>query len=287
MSRRGVLLLSLIASSGAWLLAAPKVSFDVGVLRRDGILVPFAAYNGHEWSAPWPTSDASGPLPIGLDDVPKKWWGPIAPAARWTAWMAEDGSSRPVKLEKPAQIRVFCGGHVGIKTDYDGGPVDEREPSVAKDGIAIAASGGDVPVEPILQISVLAQTVTTGVVKTIEDDFNKAEAEATTRFSNWMHPYPRRHREEIPIQVEAIYRFHEKTPHHGDWSETYIEAIRRFPAAPSDRDCGLITWANGWIIERDGKPPDIHLTAKITYCDREGVAFMQPLGHLSVDGESY
>jgi len=284
--RRGALLLSLIVSSAAWLLAAPKLSFELAVLRRDGIMIPFAAFNGHEWSAPWPTSDTAVPLPIGLDDVPKKWWGPVAPASTWMAWMLADGSSRPVKLEKPAQVRVFCGGHIGVKTDYAGEPVDGHEPSVAKDALVVGTGGENVPVTPIIQVSVLAP-VSAALVTTITDDFNEAETEATTRFTNWVHPYSRRQREAIPIQLEAIYRFREKTPREGEWVETYVEAIRRFPAGPFDRDCGLITWVNGWIIERDGKKPDIHLRAKVTYCDREGVSFMEPLGHLSVDGDNY
>ena len=249
-------------------------------------MVPFAAFNGHEWSAPWPTSDAA-PLPIALDDVPKKWWGPVGPAAPWTAWMALDGSRRPLKLQKPAQVRVFCGGHLGVKTDYAGEPVDEREPSVPKDALAIAANGGEVTVEPILQVSVVAPTIADPVIKTIRDDFNKAEAEAATHFTSWVHPYSKTEREAMPIHLEALYRAHEKTPHDGEWLASYVEAIRRFPAGPFDRDCGLITWVRGWIIERHGTKPEMHLTAKVTYCDREGVSFMQPLGRLSLDGDSY
>ncbi|HLJ56950.1 MAG TPA: hypothetical protein VKT77_18060 [Chthonomonadaceae bacterium] len=278
--------MSLIVASAAWLLAAPKVSFELGVLRRDGIMIPFAAYSGHDWSAPWPPSDTSAPLPIGLGDVPKKWWGPAEPGAAWTAWMLADGSSRPLKLEKPQQVRVFCGGHIGLKTDYPGEPIDEREPSVAKDALVVGGSGA-VPVQPIIQVSVLAQAVSGEIVKTIAEQFNKEETLAAASFTNWWHPYSTEQREAIPIELEAIYRFREKTVRDGEWVATYVEAIRRYPAGPRDRDCGLITWGNGWIIEREGKKPEIHLTAKVTYCDREGVSFMQPLGHLSVDGDNY
>jgi hypothetical protein len=250
-------------------------------------MVPFAAFSGHEWSAPWPTSDTGVPLPIGLADVPKKWWGPAGPAAPWTAWMVMDGSHRPLKIEKPAQLRVFCGGHIALKTDYAGEPVDPREPSVPKDGLAIAGSGDEVTVEPVLQVSVVAPTVADLLIKTIKDDFNKAETEAATHFTNWVHPYSKTEREAMPIQLETLYRAREKTPRDGQWLVSYIEAIRRFPAGPFDRDCGLITWVRGWIIERDGKKPEMHLNAKVTYCDREGVSFMQPLGRLNVDGESY
>ena len=61
---------------------------------------------------------------------------------------------------------------------------------------------------------------------------------------------------------------------------SYVEAVRRFPAGPDDKGCGLITWVRGWVIERVGQDPDIHVTARVTYCDREGVSFMLPLGQL-------
>jgi hypothetical protein len=234
-----------------------------------------------------PTSDTAGPLPIGLDDVPKKWWGPMGPTSSWRAWLTADGSTRPLKLVRPAQVRVFCGGHIGLKTDYAGEPVDTREPSVAKDGLAIASNGADLRVDPILTVSVVAPTIATPVIEMITDEFNKSEAEAVTHFTNWVHPYSSAERQAIPIQLESLYRFHEKTPHDGEWLVSYVEAIRRFPAGPFDRDCGLITWVRGWVMERPGKKPDLHLTARVTYCDREGVSFMAPLAHLYVEGESY
>ena len=115
----------------------------------------------------------------------------------------------------------------------------------------------------------------------------KAEADAARRFTNWVHPYGYQDREARPIELEAFYRFHEKTPASGEWVVSYVEAIRRFPAGPFDNNCGLITWVRGWVIQREGKKADMHLTATVTYCDREGVAFMQPLGHLTIDGEAY
>jgi hypothetical protein len=284
--RRGAVLLSLIVSSAAFVSTAPKLTFDLAVLRRDGIMVPFAAFNGREWTAPWPTSDENVPLPIALDDVPKKWWGPVGSVSPWTAWMVADASHRRLTLQKPAQVRVFCGGHIGVRTDYTGEPVDEREPSVPKDALVVAGTPDEVPVQPVFQISLLSQDAAR-LVKTITDEFNKQEAEAATHFTNWVHPYDRIERQAKPIELEAFYRVREHTPAHGEWLVSYVEAIRRFPAGPSDRDCGLITWVRGWVIEREGKKPDMHLGAKVTYCDREGVAFMQPLGHLSIDGEAY
>jgi len=281
--RRFVSAAALLVSSSVLLLAAPKLTFSLGVLRRDGILIPFAVFSGHAWSAPWPTSDESVSLPIGRGDVPKPWWGPVGPAASWTAWMVADGSRRPLKIEKPTQVRVFCGGHIGLTTDYTGALVDPGEPTVAKDALAIAGAD-DLTLEPITVVSTYSADAKR-IVATIADEFNAQEKIATTLFTNWIHPYGANQRARIPIELEAYYRIREQTPKES-WV-SYVEAIRRFPARPGDEGCGLITWVRGWVIERPDKKPDVHVTAKVTYCDREGVSFMQPFGQISVDGEHY
>jgi hypothetical protein len=49
----------------------------VAVVRNDGLLLPFAAFDGRKWSAPWPGEiggSASPELPVSLGSVPPKWW---------------------------------------------------------------------------------------------------------------------------------------------------------------------------------------------------------------------
>ena len=67
----------------------------------------------------------------------------------------------------------------------------------------------------------------------------------------------------------------------------YVEAVRSFPPTPDNKGCGLITYAYGWIIERPGKRPRIELRARVTYCDRDGVSFLQPFGRLVLRGDVY
>ena len=258
-----------------------RMSFGLGVLRRDGVLIPFASYNGRAWSADWPGSDPSTVLPISLADIPKRWWGAQGPSASWTAWLTDD-TSRPLKLEKPQQVSVFCGTHLGIKTDYEGGGTDPREPTAPKDGIAIA---GGQKLLPISRISIYAEDARR-IVAAITDDFNREEKVAESHFFNWQHPFGDARRQTFPIELEAFYRTHDSTPS-GEWVTNYIEAVRRFPALPGDHDCGLITFVRGWVLERPGHPPVIDIGARITYCDRADVSFMQPFGRLLIDREPY
>lgn len=257
-----------------------RTSFGLGVLRRDGGLVPFAAYNGRVWTADWPGADSTE-FPISLDSIPKRWWGAPGPAASWTAWLL-DGTARPLKLEKPQQLQIFCGTHLGVQTDYRGGAFDPRDPTIAKAGLAIA---GDARLLPIVQISVHAPDAAR-LVTALTDDFNREETTAAEHFIAWRHPFDEDDRKRYPIELEAFYRVRESTPS-GEWTTNYIEAVRRFPARVGDNGCGLITFVRGWVLERDGKKPVIDIGARITYCDRADVSFMLPFGRVIVDREPY
>ena len=114
--------------------ADDSARFSLGVLRRDGLLLPFASYDG-SWSVEWPYSLVN--IPISIDDVPKKWWGAAGPAPRWTAWLP-DNVQRPLKLRKLRSTSVFCDMRLAIQTDYMGASFDLREPTVPKEGVAIA-----------------------------------------------------------------------------------------------------------------------------------------------------
>ena len=46
--------------------------FLIGVLRRDGIVSPFAAFDGKDWDIPWPDDLRWKELPIGLESVPSQ-----------------------------------------------------------------------------------------------------------------------------------------------------------------------------------------------------------------------
>lgn len=280
------LLAAVIAASAATTataLTAPEQpsggggQFSLGVLRRDGFLLPFASFDGRSWQVTWPGTDISVPLPISLSDVPKRWWGAAGAGAPWTAWFP-DAPARPLKLGKPSQVPVFCGAYLAVGTDYRGEAPTEREPTVSKDALAIA---GDVKPLPISRLSLYAED-TARMIKGITAKFNEEEAIAASQFSQWRHPWGARSRAAFPIEIEAFYRATETTPR-GTFRTSYIEAIRKFTAREEDQGCGLITFVRGWVTEVPGKEPILNLGARITYCDRAEVSFLQPLGRIVME----
>lgn len=269
------LLGALVVAAAAVLSAAPQDGkFSVAVLRSDGLLIPFAAYNGRAWNVPWPGAEPNVALPIALDDVPKAWWGDVGPGAPWTAWLTA-GEMRPLKLLRPVHVPIFCGGHLAVSTDYRGRPPDERAPTGQKDGIATA---GDVKIQPIVEVSLLSGDAA-ALVAAITEKFNEEEELAAAHFTRWRHPFGRVMRSRLPIELEAFYRATE-TGSRGQFRTSYIEAVRKFPPLAGDEGCGLLTFARGWITEVPGKPPVINLGARVTYCDRAEVSFMLPFGRI-------
>ena len=273
------LCLAALAATGAW--AAERQRFTLAALRTDGVMIPFASFDGRNWSLHWPDSDLVAPLPISRADIPKKWWGPQGPDAAWTAWLP-GAPARPLTLGKPVQAKVFCSGHPALATDYRGAPVDPRAPTMPKDGLAVA---GNVTLQQVLSISVHAAEARR-VITLITREFNLQEKLAVDHFTSWSHPFWTEERTRYPIELEALYRSIDTTSR-GTWTTTYVEAIRRFPPRPQDEGCGLITFVRGWITERDGKPPVINVGARVTYCDRAEVSFMLPFARLLLDNELY
>ena len=68
---RAAALLSLLAVVAA--AAAEPSGFTVGVLRRDGVVIPFAMYDGNRWSPNWPPAARDPEIPINLRSVPARW----------------------------------------------------------------------------------------------------------------------------------------------------------------------------------------------------------------------
>ena len=253
----------------------------IAVLRRDGLMVPFAAFQGTRWVAQWPNNPRGLELPVNLDSVPERWWGGGEAPAGWQAWPI-GGTARPLKPVKPQIYPIHCAQSIGVRTDYVSEIVAPRvqvEP-YPKDGIAATAG---VRVEPV-------DTVSEGpdwsaLAMTLLEEFNRAEdREASLISSAFPHPIARDKRRQTPVRIEALYR----TALEDGTTVSYIEAARSYPPGPDDDECGLETLFTGWVTHEKGeKKPRVDLRARITYCDRVGATFMQPFGRIRVRDRMY
>jgi hypothetical protein len=255
--------------------------FVLGVLRRDGLVSPFAAFDGKRWEAPWPGNLRYLELPISLEEVPGRWWGKPGAPAEMSVWA--DGSARgTLRLERPTMVRVMCDSRLALTSSYRSKevappPVVQPYP---KDGLAISGS------QTIEAIEILPRTAPEWIPTALKlvEPFDRAELVAINAFTAWKHPIARKERQKVPVELEMLYR----APMDADgWTSYYVEAIKRYPPGPDDGDCGLITSAKGWITQGPDRKGRVLLTARVTYCDRRDVTFVLPLGLIKARGKNY
>jgi hypothetical protein len=255
--------------------------FLIGVLRRDGIVSPFAAFDGKDWDVPWPDDLRWRELPIGLESVPRKWWGKAGPVEQMTAWI--DGVNRgAVRLARPTMVRLMCESRLALMSDYKSAqpaPLPGVQP-FPKDGLVVSGSRRIEPIEALTPAS--SEWAATGV--SLLEPLAKAEDMAIDAFTAWKHPVRRAERLTVPVELETMYRARMDET---GWTAYYVEAIKKYAPGPDDDDCGLITSASGWIIVGpDGKRTP-KVTARVTYCDRRGVTYMLPFGLIKARGRTH
>ena len=86
-----------------------------GVMRRDGVIVPFAMFDGDEWSMPWPVSVQNMELPITLDAMPE------VVGERGADCLEHSATGQPaVKVAPIAPLAILIGREkrVGLRTDF-------------------------------------------------------------------------------------------------------------------------------------------------------------------------
>jgi hypothetical protein len=259
---------------------AQRPSFTLAVLRQDGVLIPFATFDG-QWRNHWPEPRPAFEVPIALDDVDRSWWPDQRPQVQWALWLP-DGRQQPLTALGPAWIRAQCLANIGLRTDYRH-PDLVAPPDAApypKVGLAIAATEGLNPiVEPV------------AILDEDSDDWRRlrplvtraldaAESQAIKR-AGFKHPYSVRERMGTPVSLEALYRAPAATPgtfvYLMEFARRHLE---KDPGKMQDPPCDLITYASAWVFWGTTGPerPTVH--AVVTDCYRWNATFALPLGVL-------
>lgn len=265
---------ALALAIGVVLSAAPsRDAFGAGVLRRDGVIVPFAAFDGKRWTSAWPAPALDLDIPVNLAGIPSRWWGPTGALEIWQAWIA--GKTQTLRVVQPDWVDVHCVRQIGLRTDYraSGSVPPRTEQPYPKDGLALS------PPQPVTAIAVVAVNApeTRALIPVVHEAFNQAERLTEQHYG---HPVSRRAREGRAPDIEAIYAA-------GDNPRTYyVEAIRPYRRL-GESECAAIGFATGWFT-RDGAGVRSLLTVvDVLRCDRRGASYMLPLGDLRIAGRRY
>ena len=258
----------------------------LAVLRTDGVLLPFAAFDGRNWKSAWPDDLTGRELPANLAAIPDGWWGG-GPPSGWRLWTGEGTPAKAVTPVAPATVLVGTMRRLGLRTDVAPSllPPSPFELPFPKAGLAYS---GDVQIEPILTVSRLGSSAPE-LLRRIRTDVEKAEERTVSGLRNhagWRHPFEKAARAKVEPQMEAWYS---TSLAEAQALVSYIEAVKKYPPQPQDEGCGLETFISGWVYPADkgGGPPKTELKATIMYCDRDKASYMLPFGHLTLRGRTH
>jgi hypothetical protein len=282
--RRVVLLAVVIGVVAAeWSLPAgdDQKAFTLAVVRRDGVIVPFANYDGRNWSNRWPTPLVDADIPINLRDVPGRWWGREGPSTIWTLWPLR-GESRLIHVAGAVLFDTHCVSNVGLKTDYKASepippPFVHHQP---KDGLAVT---GDLPIE---RIEVLNQEspewvpFREGLQRTIDE----AESKAVPSWGDWRRTI--KSRATTPIGLEVLCR----SPWLGPGAFLYyFEGLRRYeqPKEKTASACDLVAFTQGFARSKGTSVGRTNVATTLTDCQRAAVDYMLPLGAFRTNGKLF
>jgi hypothetical protein len=283
MRRVLLMALSLGVLAAEWSLQAGdgRKPFTLAVVRRDGVMVPFANYDGRNWSNRWPTPFVNAEIPITLRDVPGRWWGRESPSTTWTLWPLR-GEPRPIQVTGAVLFDTHCVSNVGLKTDYQASepippPFVHHQP---KDGLAVT---GDLPIE---RIEVLNQEslewvpFREGLQRTIDE----AESKAVPSWGDWRRTT--KSRATTPVSLEVLCR--------SPWLEPgaflyYFEGLRRYER-PSDKTasaCDLVAFTQGFARAKGTSVGRTNGVTTLTDCQFAAADYMLPLGAFRIDARLF
>jgi hypothetical protein len=263
---------ALVATAGA--ADSPRGAFGVGVLRRDGVIIPFAAFNGKRWSAPWPPPKVDLTVPVTLGSVPSRWWGPTPPLEQWLATTAS--GERAVRVVQPDWVDILCVRQVGLRTDYRAElPIPPRTAQpYPKDGLAVS------PPQALQRIEIVppGDAELRPLVPVLLASFNEAERHVEDRGG---HPVARRSREGVDPTIEAVYAV-------GDNPRVYyVESTRAYRQIGQPAECTAIGFGTGWFVRDSAGVRMLKMAVDLLNCDRLGASYMLPLGAFSLDGRLF
>ncbi len=278
-----------------------RQSFTVGILRRDGVVIPFATFDGNKWTNRWPAEHATE-VPIGLADVPKGWWPDSQVHTDWTAWLTS-GASQPVKAREPALVSVHCSRRVGVRTDFvapEPPPPPDFQP-YPKSGLAVTGPA-PVTIERIELVSP-GSADAKALVDKVKDSVAAAETKKVRAWANrapavdsWTHPVDDKGRAKSPLALEVVARTPGLTVNS---TVSYFEGVKKYPGfiqvpptstlSPSinglPQMCEYLTFAGGWFLA--GASETIVAGADLSNCNREGLVYTLPLGAIRTGGRLF
>ncbi len=223
----------------------PPPTLMVAVLRKDGILLPYASFSDGTWVSPRPYWGHEDDAP-GADDADKAWFEMIARTVTTWHTPGADDSPEALQVSGAAKIEVDCSNNWGLRTEAK--PLGEEDEAAWPAGIALnggTAAGG------MRDVAGEAGEATT-VLDLIRGPFAASEADERKRQPRSQDesaaPSTGDSRRQSSIKLNALYRSRDAV---GGRIIYFVDAEREYAGGPpGDSDCGPVTKFQAWMTRQ-------------------------------------
>ncbi len=260
----------------------------VGVLRPDGVIVPFAQYANRKWTNPWhsPQPDAQADEPDTVADLPKPWYESLVkPSAEWY-FTPSSGDTKIIRTSKSVQVCSHCQQVWGLLDDYPNPKQPEKNECVRNLGVALSEKKWVRAMEQLTNASPDSKQIMTFVGPEFERAENAGISLTVSKQYSAQLPSAEE-RAKVSLSVLNLYRT--KLRDEGRIL-FYFEASKEYPKPreANDAGCNNISLFGGWalrdtqgnlsLLDSVFSPPD---------CDMKEGDLTQPFVVLQLDGKTF
>jgi hypothetical protein len=269
--------------------------FKVSILRKDGILIPFAEYREGKWSAPLPKREGYGSSENSLADLPEAWF--VKDNEFSTTWYFRqiDGPPQTLKAGQTVKVQNHCQENWGLSSDYPGKPV---EANTVHHNLGMALDLENRIDNPFELTNSSPESKV--VISFIQTAFDKAEAPMIREFNASINqvsvsnpsphftPYPSDDdRKKMKLDIRKLYRYRSAIDNQYFY---YFEVLKEYkkPLDSHDPMCDKVSAYSGWMRQNNREGPillDSQLT--LTDCDMKEIEFIKPLGILTMGERTF
>lgn len=260
--------------------AAQQAELALAMIRPDGILTPFAVFDGRTWTAAWPEPQDKMVLDRMIEAMPSYWRErrQTVPAA-WHLPALDGRPARTARVLERVVFQQYCGFQVGLLTDAQREAPGEWSPR----WLALSQPvNAERPVD--LSANTAARTVWKPLIDRIDAAVLQQEEAAAGDWSRHVSRDPGlpEASARAPLRLRTLQAFQR-----GSDRVLYYEAVREYrkPARGDQRPSIVI--ASGWIRATGARTePGIPERAWLTSKDiQDGGA--KPLGIVDAGGRIF
>jgi hypothetical protein len=273
--------------------------FIVGILRADGILIPFAQYGNGGWSNPWPKPRSSSEsiyventevITNSLGDLPEPWFKQGGKVPRtWYFW-SSTGALIVLKASRVVQVRAHSGANWALLTNLPGRTSEDALDNEI--GIALNANRKVNPMIEVRSNTPAEKNMVSFVKQTIgdaeTDELNRLRGQRLVPESPIRQfALSKAQRAKTAVSITKLYR--SKSLVNGE-NLYYFEAEKGYPQsiAQGSRNCEDISLFRGWIsTQGKGGLGLIDSQLMFTDCDRKGPSTATPLGIMTLKNQTF